>query len=80
VKGEVMRVDSDGYIVRDVSGKEVRVQPGKDTKIDYVPQAGDRIEAQLTDGQPTSISRVGGANSGSGPAVGGPIGGGSPGK
>jgi uncharacterized protein YdeI (BOF family) len=57
VRGEVVRVDGDSYIIRDTQGRELRVQPAKDVRIDYLPRSGDWIEAQLSNGRASSISR-----------------------
>ncbi len=56
VQGEVLRIDGEFYVVKDASGKEVRLHVDKDTRLDGAPKAGDRIEAQATaDGHATSI-------------------------
>ena len=65
VRGQVTDIQGDTYIVRDEYGREVRVQPAKDARIDYTPRVGDNIEAQLNDGLATSMLRTAGTNAGS---------------
>jgi hypothetical protein len=48
VQGEILKIESEVFVVRDVAGNEVRLQIDKDTKMDAVPQIGDKIEAQVT--------------------------------
>jgi hypothetical protein len=57
VRGEVVRVDGDSYVIRDVMGRELQLQPTKDARIEYVPRSGDWIEAQLSNGRASSISK-----------------------
>ena len=62
VRGQVTAIQGDTYIVRDEYGREVRVQPGKDARIDYTPRLGDNVEAQLNNGSATSVLRTPGTN------------------
>jgi hypothetical protein len=56
VQGEVLRIEGEFYVVKEASGKEVRLHVNKDTRLDGAPKAGDKIEAQTTaDGHATSI-------------------------
>ena len=76
VGGEVISIEGDTYVVRDAQGRNLRVQPGKDARIDYVPRVGDKIEAQLNNGRASSITRApatsgGSPNSGGGSSAGG---------
>ncbi len=64
VRGEVTRVEGDSYFLRDTDGRELRVQPTKDARIDYTPHPGDRIEAQLSNGRATSVTRAPSMSSG----------------
>ena len=45
---ELLRVDKDVYVVKDVSGKEVSLMVDKDTKVDGNIAAHDHIIAQAT--------------------------------
>ena len=57
VRGEVVRVDGDSYVIRDIQGRELRLQPTKDARIEYLPRSGDWIEAQLSNGRASSITK-----------------------
>jgi hypothetical protein len=70
VRGQVTAIQGDTYIVRDEYGREVRVQPGKDARIDYAPRLGDNVEAQLNNGSATSMLRTPGASEGLGSSAG----------
>ena len=48
VEGELLRIDKDIYVVKDVSGKEVSLLVDKDTKVDGNIAAHDHIIAQAT--------------------------------
>ena len=48
VEGELLRIDKDVYVVKDVSGKEVSLLVDKDTKVDGNIAAHDQIVAQAT--------------------------------
>jgi uncharacterized protein YdeI (BOF family) len=67
VRGEVVRVEGDTYVIRDISGRELRLQPTKDAHIEYLPRSGDWVEAQLSNGRASSITK-GSASPGSTPA------------
>jgi hypothetical protein len=82
----VINIDGETYVVRDSQGRNLRVQPGKDARIDYTPRVGDNIEAQLNNGRASSITRApssgggsassgGGSSAGAGAADGGSSGG-----
>lgn len=46
------------YIVKDVTGPEVRVHVNKETKLDGMVKVGDKIEARVTsEGQATSLTQ-----------------------
>ena len=86
VGGEVINIEGETYVVRDAQGRNLRVQPGKDSRIDYTPRVGDSIEAQLNNGRASSITRAptisggpagpgGGSSAGAGAAGGGSSGG-----
>ncbi len=77
VRGQVTDIQGDTYIVRDEYGREVRVQPGKDTRMDYTPLLGDNIEAQLNNDRASSVLRAPGTSGGSGSSSGASAGEGS---
>jgi hypothetical protein len=45
IEGEILRVEGNYYVVKDISGKEVRLYIDKNTKIDGNLTAGDKIIA-----------------------------------
>jgi hypothetical protein len=58
VKGEVLIVTDDFYLVKERGGKGVQVRLDKTTKRDGVIKVGDRVEAQVsTDGRALSIKQ-----------------------
>ena len=48
IEGELLRIDNDIYVVKDVSGKEVSLVVDKDTKTEGNIAAHDQIIAQAT--------------------------------
>lgn len=58
VKGDLLRVDGEQYIVRDSDGKEVRLHVDQTTKMDKVIP-GDKVKAYITDqGHVTTLQRL----------------------
>ena len=56
VKGDVLLKEGDEYIIKDMSGHEVRIHVNSETKKDGVIKIGDKIEATVTrDGHATSV-------------------------
>jgi hypothetical protein len=56
VKGDVLLKEGDEYVIKDMSGHEVRVHVSPETKKDGVIKIGDKIEATVTrEGHATSI-------------------------
>jgi hypothetical protein len=49
VEGEVLRINGDSYIVKDVSGKNVRLQVDKDTKIGSNISTHDMVEVHASE-------------------------------
>lgn len=49
VKGALMKIEGEFYVVKDAAGKEVRLHVDKSTKLEGSFKAGDKIEAQATD-------------------------------
>ena len=59
LEGDVLKVDGDFFTVMGEGGKEVRLQSGKDTRLDGSHKVGDRIRAEYTpEGQVLSIKPV----------------------
>lgn len=57
VKGDVLMREGEFYIVKDITGHEVRLHVNKETKLDGVIKVGDKIEARVTsEGHATSIT------------------------
>jgi len=48
VRGDVLMTEGEFYIVKDVTGHEVRLHVNKDTKADVKVKVGDKIEARVT--------------------------------
>jgi len=56
VKGDLLKIEGEFYVVKDAAGKEVRLHVNKETKLEGAPKAGDKIEAQVTaEGHANSI-------------------------
>jgi hypothetical protein len=49
IVGDLLKIEGEFYVVKDASGKEVRLHVNKDTKVVGNIKAGDKIEAQATD-------------------------------
>jgi len=59
VKGDVLMTEGEFYIVKDITGHEVRLHVNKETKLDGTVKVkvGDKIEARVTpEGHATSIA------------------------
>jgi hypothetical protein len=57
VRGDVLMKEGDFYIVKDITGHEVRLHVNKDTKLDGTVKVGDKIEALVTsEGHATSLT------------------------
>lgn len=58
VKGDLLKIDGEFYVVKDTAGKEVRLHVDKTSQLDGTFKAGDKIEAQTTDkGHASSIKQ-----------------------
>lgn len=56
VRGDVLMKEGEFYVLRDITGHEVRVHVSPDTKIEGPIKTGDKIEAKVTsDGHAISI-------------------------
>ena len=49
VKGDVLKIDGEFYVVKDMAGKEIRLHVDKTTTLDGAIKAGDKLEAQATE-------------------------------
>ena len=59
VKGDLLKIDGEFYVVKDTSGKEIRLHVDKTSQLDGAFKAGDKIEAQATDkGHASSIKQA----------------------
>lgn len=59
VKGDLLKIDGEYYVVKDTAGKEIRLHVDKTSQLDGTFKAGDRIKAQATDkGHASSIKQV----------------------
>ena len=47
IEGEVLRINSDSYVIRDLSGREVRLHVDKSTKLDGNLTPGDKVVARV---------------------------------
>ena len=58
VKGDVLLKEGEEYVIKEISGREVRVHVNAETKKDGVIKVGDKIEAAVTrDGHALSIKQ-----------------------
>ncbi len=59
VKGDLLKIDGEFYVVKDMTGKEIRLHVDKTSQLDGTFKAGDKIEAQATDkGHASSIKQA----------------------
>ena len=59
VKGDLLQIVGDFYVVKDTAGKEVRLHVDKTSQLDGTFKAGDKVEAQATDkGHASSIKQA----------------------
>ncbi len=57
VKGTLLKIDGEYYVIKDNDGKQVRVHVDKSTKLDKVVE-GDKVKAYVTDeGHVTTLQR-----------------------
>jgi hypothetical protein len=63
ITGDLLRIDGDFYVVKEPSGKEVRLHVDGTSKLQGTFQAGDKIEAQASEkGHALSIKPAGAAS------------------
>ena len=59
VNGEILKIDSDNYIIRDTMGKEMRLEVDPGTKIYGSPKVGDQVEAEMSsDRRAAAIKKI----------------------
>ncbi len=57
VKGTLMKIDGEYYVIQNTDGEQVRVHVDKSTKLDKVVE-GDKVKAYVTDkGHVTTLQR-----------------------
>jgi hypothetical protein len=62
IKGDLLKIEGEFYVVKEMSGKEVRLHVDKTSKLEGTFKAGDKIEAQASDkGHALSIKPAGAA-------------------
>jgi hypothetical protein len=49
VKGDLLKIDGEFYVVKDIAGKEIRLHVDKTTAVDGAIKVGDKVEAQATE-------------------------------
>jgi len=49
VNGDLLKIDGEFYVVKDMSGKEIRLHVDKTTALDGTLKVGDKVEAQATE-------------------------------
>ena len=49
LQGDLLKIDGEFYVVKDMSGKETRLHVDKTTKLEGTIKAGDKVEAQATE-------------------------------
>ena len=49
VQGDVLKIEGDSYVVKDMTGKEIRLHVDKTTELEGSFKAGDQIEARATE-------------------------------
>ena len=49
IKGDLLKIDGEFYVVKDMAGKEIRLHVDKTTTVDSAVKVGDKVEAQATE-------------------------------
>jgi hypothetical protein len=49
VNGDLLKIDGEFYVVKDMAGKEIRLHVDKTTVMEGVIKTGDKVEAQATE-------------------------------
>jgi hypothetical protein len=48
LKGELLKIEADIYVVRDLQGRFIRLRTDKNTKLDRMIVPGEKIEAEVS--------------------------------
>ena len=49
INGDLLKIDGEFYVVKDMAGKEIRLHVDKTTALDGAIKVGDKVEAQATE-------------------------------
>lgn len=49
IKGDLLKIDREFYVVKDRAGKEIRLHADKSTVLDGAIKVGDKVEVQATE-------------------------------
>ena len=49
VKGDLLKIDGEFYVVKEMAGKEIRLHVDKTTTLDGAIKVGDKVEATATE-------------------------------
>ena len=49
VKGDLLKIDGEFYVVKDMAGKQIRLHTDKTTVLDGAIKVGDKVEVQATE-------------------------------
>ena len=49
ITGDLLKIDGDFYVVKDMAGKQTRLHADKTTVFDGATKVGDKVEVQATD-------------------------------
>jgi hypothetical protein len=49
INGDLLKIDGEFYVVKDMAGKEIRLHVDKTTAMDGTIKVGDKLEAQATE-------------------------------
>lgn len=49
INGDLLKIEGEFYVVKDMAGKEVRLHVDKTTVLDGTIKVGDKVEAQATE-------------------------------
>ncbi len=55
VNGDLLKIDGEFYVVKDMAGKEIRLHVDKTTTLDGAINVGDKVEAQATEKNHCSV-------------------------
>jgi len=49
IEGDLLKIDGEFYVVKDMTGKEIRLHADKNTVLDSTIKAGDKVQVQATE-------------------------------